>query len=68
MASHRVGFTYLSQEDLLDAGCFDLRMAIEVAEKAMLAYEDQRIMYPEKLCRFLTRSVRIVLTVCLLPY
>ena len=48
-ASHRVGFTYLSQEDLLDAGCFDLRMAIEIAEKAMLAFEDHRIMYPEKI-------------------
>lgn len=47
-ASHRVGFTYLSQEDLLDAGCFDLRMAIEVAENAMLAFEDHRIMFPEK--------------------
>ncbi len=47
-ASHRVGFTYLSQEDLLDAGCFDMRMAIEVAEKAMLAFEDHRIMFPEK--------------------
>ncbi|MCK4841343.1 MAG: ornithine cyclodeaminase family protein [Methylococcales bacterium] len=49
MASHRVGFTYLSQEDLLDAGCFDLRMAIEVAEKSMLAFEDHRIMFPEKI-------------------
>jgi len=49
MSSHRLGFTYLSQEDLLDAGCFDLRMAIEVSEKAMLAYEDHRIMFPEKI-------------------
>ncbi len=49
MASHRVGFTYLSQEDLLDAGCFDLRMAIEVAEKTMLAFEDHRILFPEKI-------------------
>jgi len=49
MDSHGLGFTYLSQEDLLDAGCFDLRMAIEVAEKAMLAYEDHRIMFPEKI-------------------
>jgi len=49
MASHRLGFTYLSQEDLLDAGCFDLRMAIEVSEKAMLAFEDHRIMFPEKI-------------------
>ncbi len=50
MASHHhLGFTYLSQEDLLDAGCFDLRMAIEVSEKAMLAFEDHRIMFPEKI-------------------
>ncbi len=49
MSSHQVGFTYLSQEDLLDAGCFDLRMAIEVAEKSMLAFEDHRIMFPEKI-------------------
>ncbi len=48
MTSHRLGFTYLSQENLLDAGCFDLRMAIEVSEKAMLAFEDHRIMFPEK--------------------
>jgi hypothetical protein len=49
VASHRVSFTYLSQEDLLEAGCFDLRMAMEVAEKTMLAYEDQRILFPEKI-------------------
>jgi len=49
MPSHQVGFTYLSQEDLLDAGCFDLRMAIEVAEKSMLAFENHRVMFPEKI-------------------
>jgi len=49
MASHCLGFTYLSQEDLLDAGCFDIRMAIEVSEKAMLDFEDHRIMFPEKI-------------------
>ncbi len=49
MASHRVSFTYLSQENLLEAGCFDIRMAIEVAEKTMLAYEEHRILFPEKI-------------------
>ncbi len=48
MSSHRVSMTYLSQENLLDAGCFDLRMAIEVAEKTMLDYEEHRILFPEK--------------------
>ena len=49
MASHSVGFTYLSQEDLLEAGCFDLRMAIETAEQTMLAFEQHRILFPEKI-------------------
>lgn len=49
MASHRLGFTYLSQEDLLDAGCFDLHMAMAVAEKTMLAFEENRILFPEKI-------------------
>ncbi len=48
MASHQVGFTYLSQENLIEAGCFDLRMAMEVAEKTMIDFEEHRILFPEK--------------------
>jgi ornithine cyclodeaminase/alanine dehydrogenase-like protein (mu-crystallin family) len=58
MASHRVSFTYLSQEDLLEAGCFDLRMAIEVAEKTMLAYEDHRILFPEKIVQIFDQATQ----------
>ncbi len=46
---HQVSFKYLSQEDLLQAGCFDLRMAIEVAEKTLLDFENHRILFPEKI-------------------
>jgi ornithine cyclodeaminase/alanine dehydrogenase-like protein (mu-crystallin family) len=56
MDSHSLGFTYLSQEDLLDAGCFDIRMAIEVAEKAMLPFEDHRIMFPEKIVQIFNQA------------
>ncbi len=49
MNKHRVSFSYFSQEDLLHAGGFDLRMAMEVAEKAMLDFEAQRILFPEKI-------------------
>ncbi len=48
MNPHQVTFTYLSQEDLIEAGCFDLRMAIEVAEKTLLDFEDHKILFPEK--------------------
>lgn len=56
MDSHGLGLTYLSQEDLLDAGCFDIGMAIEVAEKAMLAFEDHRIMFPEKIVQIFNQA------------
>jgi ornithine cyclodeaminase/alanine dehydrogenase-like protein (mu-crystallin family) len=56
MHPHRVSFRYLSQEDLLQAGCFDIRMAMEVAEQAMLAFEDQRIMFPEKIVQIFNQT------------
>ncbi len=56
MHPHRVSFRYLSQEDLLQAGCFDIRMAMEVAEKAMLAFEDQRILFPEKIVQIFNQA------------
>lgn len=49
MSRNKISFTYLSQEDLLGAGCFDLRMAIEVAEKTLLDFKDDKILFPEKI-------------------
>ncbi len=56
MPGHKIGFTYLSQEDLLKAGCFDIAMAMEVAEKTMLAYENHRILFPEKIVQIFDQS------------
>lgn len=46
---HAIRFTYLSQEDLLEAGCLDFRLAIEAAESALLAYRRGDVMFPEKI-------------------
>jgi N-[(2S)-2-amino-2-carboxyethyl]-L-glutamate dehydrogenase len=56
MREHQISFTYLSQEELLEAGCFDIRMAIEVAEKTMLAFERERILFPEKIVQIFNPS------------
>lgn len=56
MPDHKITFTYLSQEDLLQAGCFDIRMAMEVAEKTMLAFEDHRILFPEKIVQIFDQA------------
>ena len=39
---------YLSQEALLEAGCLDMPAAIEVVENVLLAYENGRVLYPDK--------------------
>jgi len=56
MPDHKISFSYLSQEDLLNAGCFDIKMAMEVAEKTMLAYEQHRILFPEKIVQIFDQS------------
>jgi hypothetical protein len=56
MPEHKISFNYLSQEDLLKAGCFDIAMAMEVAEKTMLAYEQHRILFPEKIVQIFDQS------------
>ena len=56
MNEHRISFTYLYQEDMLQAGCFDLRMAMEVAEKTLLAYEDHKILFPEKIVQIFSQA------------
>ncbi len=58
MSQHEITFTYLSQEDLLESGCFDIRMAMEVAEKTMLAFEDHKIMLPEKIVQIFDQSTQ----------
>lgn len=58
MSKHHVTFTYLSQEDLLDAGCFDIRMAMAVAEKTLLAFEAHRVLFPEKIVQIFDQSTQ----------
>lgn len=49
MRDHEVDFNYFSQEDLLDAGCFDMQCIMDVVEQTLLAFEKGSIMFPEKI-------------------
>ncbi len=40
---------FLSQEDLIEAGCFDLDMAISIAKKALCDYQQGKFLFPEKI-------------------
>ena len=53
---HHIRFTYLSQENLLDSGCFDIRMAMDVAKKAMIGYEKGKVLFPEKIVQIFDQA------------
>ena len=55
---NRIECLYLSQEDLLAAGCLDMRLAMEAAEKAMLAYRSNEILFPEKIVQIFDESTQ----------
>ncbi len=44
-----IRLNYFSQEDLLEAGCLDFRMAIDVVESVLLAYRHGDVLFPEKI-------------------
>ena len=49
MKSQEITIHYFSQENLLEAGCFDISMAIKAAEQAIRAYTAGDILFPEKI-------------------
>lgn len=49
MADHAIHYRSLSQEDLIKAGAFDLRMAIDALQKGLLAFKEGRILFPDKI-------------------
>ncbi len=55
---NRIEYLYLSQEDLLEAGCLDLRMAMDAAENAMLAYRAGEILFPEKIVQIFDEATQ----------
>jgi ornithine cyclodeaminase/alanine dehydrogenase-like protein (mu-crystallin family) len=55
---HQITLTYLSQEDLLNAGCFDFRMVIEAAEAAMLARRRGEAMVPDKVVQIFNHETQ----------
>ena len=57
-ADHAIRFTYLSQEDLLESGCLDFRLAIEAAESALLAHRNGDVMFPEKIVQIFNQETQ----------
>jgi len=48
MPNENISFLYLSQEDLIEAGCFNMKMAISAAEEGLKAFKQGDILFPDK--------------------
>ena len=44
-----IKLNFFSQESLIEAGCFDLDMAISVTKKALIDYQEGKLLFPEKI-------------------
>ena len=44
-----IRYLALSQEELIDAGAFDLQMSIAALEKGLLDFEKGKILFPDKI-------------------
>lgn len=49
MKHHDIHCQFFSQEDLLGAGCLDIRLAMDAAENAIRAIEAGDVIFPEKI-------------------
>lgn len=49
MLGHDIHCRFFSQEDLLAAGCLDIRLGLEEAERSIRAYGEGDILFPEKI-------------------
>ena len=55
---HAIKFRYLSQEDLLEAGCLDFHMAIETAEQVLLSHRAGDVLFPEKIVQIFDQATQ----------
>lgn len=56
--NHQITCKYFSQEDLLQSGCLDMKMAMEAAEAAMLAHRAGDVLFPEKIVQIFNQDTQ----------
>jgi len=58
MANHAIRCRYYSQEDLLAAGCLDMKMAMEAARDAITAFDRGEVLFPEKIVQIFNQDTQ----------
>ena len=49
MGKSEIKYLTLSQEDLVNAGAFDLKLAIKALKDGLFKFKDNRILFPDKI-------------------
>src|SRR6056297_349442 len=55
---NRIEFKYLSQTDFLEADCFDIKMAMEAAAKGLVAFDQGKVLFPEKIVQIFNEDTQ----------
>lgn len=58
LGPHAITCRFLSQEDLLSAGCLDLRLAMDAAVSAMRAHAAGDVLFPDKIVQIFDDSTQ----------
>lgn len=58
MANHEIKYLSLSQEDLINAGAFDLIMAMDALESGLFRFRDGSILFPDKIVQIFNQETQ----------
>ncbi|HHW31138.1 MAG TPA: ornithine cyclodeaminase family protein [Clostridiaceae bacterium] len=58
MSKNKISCLFLSQEDLISAGCFDLKAAMACARQALMDYQNGKILFPEKIVQIFNEETQ----------
>lgn len=58
MNNNEIRTLIITQRDILEAGCFDIGMAIDTAREAILSYAAGRILFPDKVTQIFDESTQ----------
>ena len=57
MSNTKISYLTLSQEDLINAGAFDLQMAIKALKEGLFKYQDGGILFPDKIVQIFNEEI-----------
>ena len=58
MANHEIKYLSLSQEDLVNAGAFDIPMALDALKSGLFRFRDGQILFPEKIVQIFNEETQ----------